>query len=642
MRNIPETDNSSMKLPDHLIDEIRNRSDIVEIIGETVRLRPQGKSFVGLCPFHADKHPSMNVNPQMGIFKCFSCGKGGNVITYMMDYHKLTFIEAVKQLAARAGIVLPDDSESYDAEQSNAMEALRSLMVETQQLFSELLFRPEASIARTYISKRGFTQDIMQKFSLGYAPDSWRYLLDTMVQKGYKEESLEEAGLVIRRDDGTVYDRFRHRLVFPIQDVAGRTIGFGARQLTDEKNQPKYINSPETVLYNKSRVLYGLFQAKNAMRNQGAAILTEGYADTIMLHQHGFTHTVASSGTALTREQLQLLGRFTKKVFIAYDGDTAGQAATLRGLELALEEGFDVKIMRFPDGEDPDSFVRNRGADAFRSAMISAQSFLEFRLEALRMQGVTSDPPRLAQAIRELIDLIVRIPDTMQHDLLLQQLWDSLRLSEMQLRRMYEEYELRMKARRGSNAVQRMTTVHAQHSIDKSYEIVTPAVSENHGDIASEEKELLRLILTNPKVLRFMTTTLDVTPDTMMTPVGRILLQRAIEAMTMNVTDLYVAMTEHEQSDDNIRHILDEIVMKRDTPSTNWKNFEVEIPNENQKKIMTDCLLRLRVKNIDKQVSELKTKIQSHSQEPEIELLKNITVLTKEKNELLQKLRSSV
>jgi DNA primase len=584
----------------------------------------------------------MNVNPHMGIFKCFSCGKGGNVITYMMEYYKLPFIEAVKQLASRAGIVLPEEQDSSDNESQNKMETLRAVMLEAQTLYAQMLKNREASLAQAYISKRGFSHEIVQQFSLGYSPDAWKFLCEGLVKKGFKEETLEEAGLIIRKDDGAVYDRFRNRLMFPIHDVAGRTIGFGARQLTDEKGQAKYINSPETGLYSKSRVLYGLYQAKNAIRNQDAAIMTEGYADTITLHQFGFTHTIASSGTALTREQLQLLSRFTKNVFIAYDGDGAGQTATIRGLELALEEGFNVKIMQFPEGEDPDSFIRNRGADAFRSAMLSAQSFLEFRLNALRSDGVLADPPRLAQAIRELIDLIVRIPDTMQHDMLLQQLWDSLRLSEMQLRRMYEEYEVRMKKRNRMPREQRFVSYQKNSSYTESQQMLAEEPIQPMKEVAPEEKELLRLILTNPKVLRFMTKTLEVSPDTMITPFGKTLLLRAIDAMNANVPDMYSAIAEHEKTDDAMRDFLAGIVMKRDAPSINWKNFEVEIPNENQKKIMTDCLFRLRIKNIDKQVSEIKNKISDNLIESDIEILKTITNLTKEKNNLLQQLRSGI
>ncbi len=630
-----------MKLQETQIEEVRNRSDIVEIIGETVRLRPQGKSFVGLCPFHADKHPSMNVNPQMGIFKCFSCGKGGNVITYMMEYYKLPFIEAVKQLASRAGIVLPEEHEQPDSDFQNKMETLRAIMIEAQYLYAEMLKSREASVAQNYITARGFSQQTVQQFSLGFSPDTWKFLYESFIKKGYKEETLEEAGLIIRKEDGAVYDRFRNRLMFPIHDVAGRTIGFGARQLTSEKGQAKYINSPETALYSKSRVLYGLYQAKNAIRNHDAAIMTEGYADTITLHQFGFTHTIASSGTALTREQLQLLSRFTKNVFIAYDGDGAGQTATIRGLELALEEGFNVKIMQFPTGEDPDSFIRNRGADAFRSTMLSAQSFLEFRLNTLRSEGVLTDPPRLAQAIRDLIELIVRIPDTMQHDLLLQQLWDSLRLSEMQLRRMYEEYEVRMKKRNRMPREQRFVPYQQVVQENQAQPTVTDSMPPLK-EIAAEEKELLRLILTNPKVLRFMTQTLEVSPDTMITSFGKTLLFRAIEAMNSNVSDMYAALVEHENTDDAMRDFLAGIIMKRDAPSINWKNFEVEIPNENQKKTMTDCLFRLRIKNIDKQVSEIKNTISDNWGESDIERLKAITSLTKEKNHLLQQLRSSI
>lgn len=630
-----------MKIPEQLIEEIRQRSDIVEVIGETVRLKPQGKSFVGLCPFHADKKPSMNVNPQMGIFKCFSCGKGGNVITYVMDFHKLSFMEAIRQLAARAGMVLPEENTEEDQEKYQKNESIRFVLEAAQKYYHSLLGQKEAQIARSYISKRGFSQEIVSMFGIGYSPDAWRRLSEEMFKQGFSERLLEEAGLVIKREDNMVYDRFRGRLMFPIQDSSGRIIGFGARQLKEEKDQPKYINSPETVVYNKSQVLYGIFQAKNPIRNLGSAILTEGYADTITLHQYGFTNAIASSGTALTRNQLQLLSRYCKHVYIAYDGDTAGQNATLKGLELALEEGFDVKIMSFPHGEDPDSFVRSRGSDPFRSLMLSAVPFLDFRVEIMKANGILNDPPRMAQAIRDLIDLIVRIPDTMQHDLLLQRLWDKLRLSEMQLQRMYEEYRNRLQSRRGIQT--KYISPKQSYSDTNIHGVkseVLPVSADPEEQLFPEEKELLRLSFLNPKALRFMLISLDVKPDTMVSTLGKYFLHCAIEAMNENAKDIYSTLMQNADISDDNKDMMARVMLKREMPSENWKNFEVEIPSENQKKIMTDCLMRLRMRTIEMETETIKQKMNDISDEEQVSFMKKIIDLVKEKNDLTLKMKS--
>lgn len=630
-----------MKVPEQLIEEIRHRSDIVEVIGETVRLKPQGKSFVGLCPFHADKKPSMNVNPQMGIFKCFSCGKGGNVITYMMDFHKLSFIDAIRQLAARAGIVLPEENTEEDQEKYKRHEEIRIVLEAAQRYYHSLLGKNEAQIARSYISKRGFSQEIITQFGIGYSPDEWRRLSEEMLKQGFSDTLLEEAGLIIKREDNMVYDRFRGRLMFPIQDPSGRIVGFGARQLKDDKEQPKYINSPETMVYNKSQVLYGIFQAKNAIRNLGTAILTEGYADTITLHQFGFTNTIATSGTALTRNQLQLLSRYCKQIHIAYDGDAAGQNATLKGLELALEEGFEVKIMSFPQGDDPDSFIRSRGSDALRSLILSAVPFLDFRVDILKSDGTFNDPPRMAQAIRDMIDLIVRIPDMMQHDLLLQRLWDKLRLSELQLQRMYDEYKNRLQTRRG---VQTKYVAQKQNYGDTDKQSlsseISPKISNTDEQLFPEERELLRLSFLNPKALRFMLVSLDVKADTMVSTLGKYFFQCAIEAMNENAKDVYNTITENPNISDEYKNMLAGIMLKREMPSENWKNFEVDIPSENQKKIMTDCLMRLRVRTIERETAFIKQKMNDISEEEQISLMKKIKDLVKEKNDLTLKLKS--
>lgn len=304
-----------MLYPEHLLDEIRQRTDIVEIVSETVQLRRSGKGFLGLCPFHPDKKPSMNVNPDLGIFKCFSCGKGGNVFHFVMSKHGLTFPEAIRMLAERAGVPLPED-EIKDPEAQlkfSRKEAAYKVIESAEAYFRAQLKQSSGQLTYSYFIRRGFDDDIQQLFGLGYSPDSWTQTLQYLSEQGFSEQAMEDAGLILRRDkDNSAYDRFRGRAMFPIHDHLGKAIGFGARRMQEDDNQPKYINSPQSLIYDKSRVLYGLAQAKSTIRTLGHALLTEGYADTISLVQAGFGNAVASSGTALTVEQLQLLSRYTK------------------------------------------------------------------------------------------------------------------------------------------------------------------------------------------------------------------------------------------------------------------------------------------------------------------------------------------
>lgn len=637
-----------MRISDELIEEIRQRSDIVEVIGESVKLKPQGKSYVGLCPFHADKKPSMNVNPQLGIFKCFSCGKGGNVITFLMDFHKMSFIEALRLLASRNGIVLPDEEHEEDKEKKDRSDAIYTALHEAQKYYRGLLAQQDARSARSYISKRGFSEEIVDLFGLGYAPDTWRKMLEEMVRRGFSEQTLEDAGLIIRRDDNTVYDRFRGRLMFPVTDHSGKIVGFGARLLSDEQGQPKYINSPDTQVYNKSRILYGLSIAKNSIRNQDSAILTEGYADTISLHQFGFTNTIATSGTAITKEQLHLLSRYCKKVHIIYDGDSAGQKATIRAIDLSIEQGLDVKVVTLPIDEDPDTFVRSRGADALRAALLSAPSFLDYRIDVLKREGVFENSSSMADGIRQLIELITRVPDVMQHDFLLQRLWDKLRLSELQLRRIYDEYNKKIGERKSAaTEVKYISRIESSSDNNVKREESDPAarvekVVGAKDQLYPEEKELIRLGVINPKALRFMVVSLDVKSETMVSRLGKYFFERAVEALEEDSKNVYNVIVSHNTMNDEYKSMLDELVLKRESPSERWKDFEIEIPAENQRKIMTDCLMRLRMRAIEHEAETMKQNMTDITDEEQLELMKKIKGLAKEKNDLILKLKSFV
>lgn len=366
-----------MRIQEEVIEKIKEQNDIVDIISENVRLKKAGRNFTGLCPFHNDKSPSFSVSPEKQIYKCFSCGEAGNVITFVMKYKKLTFQEAVKHLADKAGIPLEIGGHE-NSKASKKRDLLFKVNVEAARYFFANL--QKTKMAKDYFLRRGIKEEVIKRFGLGYAFDSWHGLINYLRNKGFRDDLLLEAGLILKSEkSGNTYDRFRNRVIFPVFDVRGRVIGFGGRVLDDSK--PKYLNSPETMVFQKGINLYGLnFAIKNKLE-EDYIIIVEGYMDLISLHQHGITNTVASLGTALTVNQARLLKRYVSKVIISYDADVAGQTATLRGLEILRNTGFDVKVLKVPQGKDPDEFVRNNGKEAFLKLVKNALPLIEYRIK---------------------------------------------------------------------------------------------------------------------------------------------------------------------------------------------------------------------------------------------------------------------
>ena len=366
-----------MQISEEILEKIKSQNDIVDVISERVRLKKAGRNFTGLCPFHNEKTPSFSVSQEKQIFKCFGCGEAGNVISFVMKDKNLSFIEAVKYLAARANIPL-EFGNGPRSKSAQKKDLLYKVNVEAAKFFFSNLMNNQK--AKEYFLNRGIKEETIKKFGLGYANDSWNNLMFYLRRKGISDEVLEEAGLIsVNKEKGTKYDRFRNRVMFPVFDYQGKVIGFGGRVLDDSK--PKYLNSPETPVFHKGTNLYGLnFATKNKLE-QDYIIIVEGYMDLISLHQHGITNTVASLGTALTVNQARLLKRYVNKVIISYDADVAGQTATLRGLEILRNAGFDVKVLKVPQGKDPDEFVRNNGKEAFLRLVDNALPLIEYRIK---------------------------------------------------------------------------------------------------------------------------------------------------------------------------------------------------------------------------------------------------------------------
>ena len=420
------------------IDEIKNRIDIIDVISDFVTLKRSGQNYKALSPFTNEKTASFYVVPSKGIFKDFSSGKGGDGITFVMEHEGLGYVEALRYLAKKYGIDIKEEAISQDQQlHQSDRDSLYIVMSYARDYYKELLFSSEEgrSIGLSYFRERGFNDRTIEHFELGYSTNTWDHFYTKATASGHNLQMLEKAGLVIRKESAQsdvirYYDRFRGRVIFPVHNLAGKVVAFGARILTKEKDQPKYINSPETEIYHKSNVLYGLFQAKNAIRRENFSYLVEGYTDVISMHQAGIDNVVASSGTALTEEQIKLIRRFSENVTVLFDGDAAGIKAALRGVDLVLKGGLNVRVVLLPNGEDPDSISRKMGSTDLKQYLKSnTKDFISFKIDLLASDAAR-DPIKKADAIRDIITSISLIPDPIKRSVYVQETGVLLKISE--------------------------------------------------------------------------------------------------------------------------------------------------------------------------------------------------------------------
>ena len=475
------------------VDKIMEATDIVEVIGEFVTLKKRGANYVGLSPFANEKTPSFTVSPAKGIFKDFSSGLGGSAVTFLMEHEKFNYPEALKWLAKKYGIDVEETNDQpEDREAENHRESLLIVTGYAAKFFHESLLETDEgkAIGLSYFKERGFSNETIKKFELGYSPDQWEAFSAKAIKDGYQQEFLEETGLSVKRDNGTLYDRYRGRVMFPIHSFTGRVIAFGGRTLKSDKSVPKYVNSPESEIYHKSSVLYGLFFAKKAIRDEDNCLLVEGYADVISVHQAGIENVVASSGTSLTVEQIRMIGRLTKNITMLYDGDAAGIKASLRGMDLILEEGLNVKIVSFPEGHDPDSYVRKLGSTAFKTYIEeNKKDFILFKTNVL-LKDAGKDPLKRAEVIREVVESIAKIPDSIKASVFLSECSQILQIEE---RSLITELN-KMRAAKGKKDYQQ------QQNARQAEQEAVPAYAEPERkpeeQYESQEKEIVRLLVT--------------------------------------------------------------------------------------------------------------------------------------------------
>ncbi|GAB4136605.1 MAG: DNA primase [Bacteroidia bacterium] len=487
-------------IPKETVDLILDTARIDEVVGEFVSLKKRGASMIGLCPFHNEKTPSFNVSPSRGIYKCFGCGKGGNSVNFVMEHEHLSYPEALRWLARKYNITIEEEERSSEQQlKDNEREALFLVSAFAQKHFTKNLHETEEgkAIGLTYFQERGFRPDIIEKFQLGYSPDTWRDLSDAAIAAGYKLEYLVRAGLTIQNEENKekYFDRFHGRVIFPVHNASGRVIAFGGRTLKTDKKVAKYINSPETEIYHKSNVLYGLFFAKKQIIQEDVCYLVEGYTDVISLHQAGIENVVASSGTSLTIEQIRLIRRYTSNITILYDGDPAGIKASFRGIDLILEEGMNVRVLLFPDNDDPDSYSKKVSSEELKDFIKNnTKDFIAFKTQLL-YEDTKNDPIKKAELIREIVGSIALMPDAITRSVFVKECSRIMDIEEQSLLNELNKMRRKIFEKKKEHPVQ---------EAQQKEEAFTPDAVAAPGDrieperltrTEHQERELIRLLL---------------------------------------------------------------------------------------------------------------------------------------------------
>ncbi|MBE0675222.1 MAG: DNA primase [Bacteroidales bacterium] len=416
----------------YTVERILDAAQIIDVVEEYVSLKKRGVNYLGLCPFHNEKTPSFTVSPAKGIFKCFGCGKGGNSVNFIMEHEHLSYPEALRYLAKKYNIEVQEKELSVEEiQRQTERESMLVVTAYASRKFNEWLFHSDEgiSVGLTYFNERGFREDILKKFEVGYSPEKYEALSATATADGYKKEYLVKTGLSVEKDD-RIFDRFHGRVIFPIHSLSGQVLGFGGRILKTDAKAAKYLNSPESDIYHKSKILYGIFQARKAIIKEDKCYMVEGYTDVLSVHMAGIENVVASSGTALTQEQVRLVKRFTQNITILYDGDAAGIKASLRGIDLVLEEGMNVRIVLLPDGEDPDSLSKKLSVEEFTRYLADNETdFIRFKAELL-LRETGNDPVRRAEAIRDIVRSIAVIPEIITRTVFIKECSSIMGLSE--------------------------------------------------------------------------------------------------------------------------------------------------------------------------------------------------------------------
>jgi len=617
-----------MRIPDHKIEEIRSAVDIVDVVSDYVSLKKRGTNFFGLCPFHSEKTPSFSVNPERGIYKCFGCGKGGNVFSFLREVEKIDFIEAVRLLAERAGVALPAPS-SAESQASSVVDSIYHALRMAGRFYHQQLTETEpGKRALQYLRERGLKDETIRHFGLGYAPDAWDALINHAEKESTSVEYLEMAGLVVKRDKGEgYYDRFRGRVMFPLLTQVGQVVGFTGRILEGDEKQAKYVNTPETKVYHKGRLLYGLHFAKNDIRKAEEAYLVEGNTDVISMHQSGITNVVATSGTALTPTQVKLLGRYTDAVVLLFDADSAGVSAMERSVDLLLEANMKVRTLSLPEGYDPDSFVRKKGRDGFLIfADTHTTDFVSFKLSVAGYSASETDPEKVWDAIQSALKSIALIPNAVRQEGYLRLVAEQTGMPDDKLRK---ELSGLSSGRRGKSQPKRRVA-------EPSFRAGDERPDRNvQPDIEPREETLVRLMLEHGEEL-----------------IGFVLGHMGLEEFSEGVVRRTVQhlLEMYHGGNVNPAHLLSDlddpevqqfaagVLIDREELSDNWLSMhDIDVPKlyADAKRAAADAMTYLKLKRVNRAIEGMQQQLYKAQAEGKdvislLEEMKSLQVLRKD------------
>lgn len=640
------------------VDRIYAAANIVDVISDFVTLKKKGVNYQACCPFHNEKTPSFVVSPSKGVFKCFGCGKGGNAVTFVMEHENMTYPEALKYVAKKYGIevneheLLPeeqrrnDDRESMMVVSSYAADYFVRMLHET----------PEGqNIGIGYFRERGFSDATIKRFGLGYCTEVRDAFTRQALSDGYKEEFLIRTGLTIKRENGGYYDRFCGRVIFPIHSISGRVIAFGARTMRTDKKTAKYLNSPESEIYHKSDVLYGIYFAKRAITQQDCCILVEGYTDVISMHQAGIENVVASSGTSLTQGQIRMIARFSRNITIIYDGDSAGIKASLRGIDMVLKEGMNVRTVLLPDGEDPDSFARSHNASQVQDYILThEEDFISFKIRLL-MKEAAGDPIKRAALISDIVQSISVIPDAITRSVYARECSRQMEVDENILLREIAMKRVGHKA--GPEAkefIRKQEIIQRKQAEEAAY---TPLQLEAGSSIDELEHELIKYLLkygtqnfeytegkksTELNVAEVIISNLDQNGITMKDPTFRKIYEE-YKSMREAQEPIEINHFINHPDPEVCNAVVDLLTYDENYPvSKLWKRFDIVVESEQDRlpTALPRAVILYKSKVIDDIIAELRTRLNdpSVSEEEEIEITRQISILNQERTSISKKL----
>lgn len=604
-----------MRSADDIVERVREATNIIDVVSQYVQLRKRGRNFLGLCPFHNEKTPSFNVLEDKGIFKCFGCGQAGDVFSFLMKMEGLSFPEAIEKLAGAANIPYERHTNENRTKESQELENLYVACKDFATFCFKALRSEQGKAAASYLQQRGFREEILHKYGIGFAPDHSQFVR-SLEQAKANLQPFERAGIVSKGERGDYYDRFRERIIFPIYSPTGKVIAFGGRIMPSaDKQLAKYINSPETPIYHKSQVLYGLFQAKDAIRTNDFAILVEGNADVIALAQAGFQNTIAVSGTSLTPDQLNLLRRYTRNLVLLFDADLAGMNAALRGIELALSAGFDVSCLVLPNGEDPDSYVKNFGPEAFGEALERRTSFVEAKARILNDQGAFKTPESAARAIRSLVETIAKVPDVIKQELFIRRIAERFKIKETTLLS-----ELQKLSQGGKKPP--FKPKQPPKAQPEEFDI-SPNIS-HHSEPTRAEKTLLKAFLEEVSSAYMATVEIDFDFSLIDNELTRTVIMHAIRVYEESgIPPAATDVIEYFRDDTEIAAIVTDVMIERNRLSAEWKIVEVD--KLDQVRMMArQAAATIMVEARNKQMFELQRQLQTARAEEQEHIMQKL------------------